>query len=217
MLLQFDPLLRLILFSNLSRNLTDEVIDFIAAQPRICRYLHVPLQSGDDGVLEAMHRPYKSRDYVKRLQRARERIPGVALATDIIVGFPGESEAAFRRTLDVVEELQFSKLHVFRYSPRPATPAAEMRDAVTPDVKKERSKRLIDLGNDIRRRFLEGHLEARLKVLVEDERVVDDVAVCSGQTSDYVRVWFEGRGALGEMVQVLGVRVRADGIEGQRA
>jgi threonylcarbamoyladenosine tRNA methylthiotransferase MtaB len=214
-LLEVHGVWRLRLSSILSRHLTDEVIDFIAREPRMCRYLHVPLQSGDDGVLEAMHRPYRIDDYVARLQLARARISGVALATDVIVGFPGETEEAFSRTLEVVERLRFSKLHVFRYSPRPSTPAADGDDAVSPETKKDRSKRLIDLGNSIRNRFLEAHLGGPLEVLVEDERVVDGVSICSGQTSDHVRVWFEGSDALAKMVTVNGVRVRADGIEGR--
>jgi hypothetical protein len=100
--------------------------------------------------------------------------------------------------MDVGGELRYSKLHVFRYSARPDTAAAEMPDEIPPDVKKDRSKRLIDLGNEIRERFLADHLTSPLQVLVEDERVIDGVSVCSGQTDDYVRVWFEGSGLLGE-------------------
>jgi len=105
---------------------------------------------------------------------------------------------------------------VFRYSARPGTAAAGMRDEVPPDVKKERSKRLIALGNQIRARFLEGHLGRPLEVLVEDERVVDGVTVCSGQTGDHVRVWFEAEGLLGRIVHLVGQEVRADGIRGAR-
>ncbi|HEY7875862.1 MAG TPA: MiaB/RimO family radical SAM methylthiotransferase, partial [Actinomycetota bacterium] len=144
-LLGIEGLHRLRLSSILSRHLTDDVIGFMAAEPRMCRYLHVPLQSGDDGVLEAMHRPYRIHDYVESVERAKAALPGLALATDIIVGFPGESDDAFEATMDVVRRLQYSKLHVFRYSARPGTASAAMRDEVAPDVKKARSKRLIDL------------------------------------------------------------------------
>jgi threonylcarbamoyladenosine tRNA methylthiotransferase MtaB len=163
-------------------------------------------------VLEAMNRPYRIDDYIERVEAAVDALPGVALATDIIVGFPGETEAAFQATMDVVRRLRFSKLHVFRYSARPSTAAAERDDTVSPDDKRSRSKRLIDLGNEIRRDFLEAHLGPRLQVLVEDERVVDGVSVCSGQTDDYVRAWFEGSGLLGTMVDVQGVAIRSDGI-----
>ena len=213
-LLGIDGVMRLRLSSILSAHLTDEVIAFIAAEPRICRYLHVPLQSGHDEILDAMHRPYRIADYIERVERAQDALPGLALATDIIVGFPGETEEHFQATLDVVARVAFSKLHVFRYSARADTAAAAMSDEVHPDVKRDRSKRLIDLGNRLRSDFLTRHLGRPLEVLVEDERVIDDASICSGQTDDYVRVWFEGEGLLGRVVLVEGHEVRADGIRG---
>jgi threonylcarbamoyladenosine tRNA methylthiotransferase MtaB len=213
-LLAVPGIKRLRLSSILSRHLTDELIGFFVTEPRMCRYLHVPMQSGDDGVLGDMDRPYRITDYVASVERARNAIPGLALATDIIVGFPTETDDAFQATVEVVERLQFSKLHVFRYSARPDTKAAAMTDAVSSDVKKQRSKQLIEVGNAIRRRFLQEHVGPPLEVLVEDEREVDGVRVCSGQTSDYVRVWFEGSGLLGRLVTVRGREVRADGIRG---
>jgi len=214
-LLDIDGVGRLRLSSILSRHLTPEVVSFIADEPRMCRYLHVPLQSGDDGVLKAMNRPYGIDEYIGSVERARDSIDGVALATDIIVGFPGESGAAFEATMDVVRRLRFSKLHVFRYSARPDTAAADVRDSVPPEVKKDRSRRLIALGNEIRRDFLEAHLGRPLEVLVEDERAVDGVSIASGQTGDYVRVWFEGARLLGQVVHVEGDQIRADGIRGR--
>jgi threonylcarbamoyladenosine tRNA methylthiotransferase MtaB len=214
-LLDVEGVLRLRLSSILSRHLTDEVLGLMAAEPRVCRYLHVPLQSGDAATLEAMHRPYEIAEYVDSVERAKTALPGLALATDVIVGFPGETDAAFEATMDVVRRLQYSKLHVFRYSARPGTAAAEMTGEVPPDVKKERSKRLIALGNEIRNRFLADHLDRPLEVLVEDERVVDGVSICSGQTDDYVRVWFPGERMLGTVVEVEGHRIRADGLEGR--
>lgn len=213
-LLEIEGLWRLRLSSILSRHLTDELIELIASEPRICRHLHVPLQSGDDGILAAMNRPYRIVDYVASVERAQEAIPGLALATDIIVGFPGENEEAFMETMAVVERLRFSKLHVFRYSERPGTAAASLSDEVSADVKKDRSKRLIARGNEIRAAWLAEHLDRPIEVLVEDERVVDGATVCSGQTDDYVRVWFEGAGLLGSLVTVRGREVRADGIRG---
>ena len=215
--LEIDGLWRIRLSSILSNHLTDEVVRFLSSEPRICPHLHVPLQSGDDGVLEAMHRPYRIADYLASVERAQTEIPGLALATDIIVGFPGETEDAFAATMDVVRRVGFSKLHVFRYSARPGTPSADMPDQIPPNVKKDRSKRLIGFGNEIRRDFLSDHLDRTLDVLVEDERAVDGVGVGSGQTGDYVRVFFEGEGLLGSMVQVEGERIRADGIAGRLA
>ena len=215
-LLEIEGVWRLRLSSILSRHLTDEVLTFMANEPRMCRFLHVPLQAGDDSVLEAMHRPYDLAEYIDAIERTKEALPGVALATDIIVGFPGESDEAFEATMDVVRRVGFSKLHVFRYSARPDTAAAEMTDEVLPQVKKERSKRLIALGNEIRARFLDDHLRRPIEVLVEDERIVDGVSVCSGQTDDFVRAWFEAEGLQGALVQIEGQEIRADGIRGGR-
>jgi threonylcarbamoyladenosine tRNA methylthiotransferase MtaB len=215
-LLGIEGVWRLRLSSILSQHLTDEVLAFIRDEPRMCRFLHVPLQAGHDSVLTAMHRPYDIAGFMDSIARTKAALPEVALATDIIVGFPGESDEAFEATLEVVRQVGFSKLHVFRYSPRPDTPAAAMTDEVPPDVKRERSKRLIDLGNDIRARFLSSHLGRPIEVLVEDERKVDGATVCSGQTDDFVRVWFEGEGLLGSMVLLEGAEVRADGIRGGR-
>ena len=213
-LLDIDGVWRLRLSSILSQHLTDEVLSFMRDEPRMCRFLHVPLQAGADDVLTAMHRPYDIEGYMDSIGRTKQMLPDVALATDIIVGFPGESDAAFEATMDVVREVRFSKLHVFRYSARPDTAAASMTDEVHPDVKKARSKRLIDLGNEIRALFLEDHLGRPIEVLVEDERDIDGVTVCSGQTDDFVRVWFEARDLLGALVEIEGDEVRADGIRG---
>jgi threonylcarbamoyladenosine tRNA methylthiotransferase MtaB len=218
-ILDIDGVWRLRLSSILSRHLTDDVVEFIACEPRVCRFLHVPLQSGDDEVLAAMNRPYDIDGYLDSVTRVTDRIEGLALATDIIVGFPGETEEAFDRTMDVVRAVRFSKLHVFRYSERPDTAAVAMGQRELPgDVKRDRSKRLIRLGNEIRSEFLNDHIGRELEVLVEEERVVDGVTICSGQTSDFVRVWFERAGdesLMGRMAVVEGVRIRADGLEGR--
>ena len=213
-LLEIEGLERLRLSSILSRHLTEGVVQFIASEPKMCRYLHVPLQSGSDAVLARMHRPYRVSDYIYSLKRVRESIDDVALATDIIVGFPGETEEDFSATMRVVRRLAYSKLHVFRYSARPGTPAAGMDDEVPAEVKKERSKRLIGLGNEIRSAWLGDHLGRRLDVLVEDEREVEGVWVSSGQTGDHVRVFFEARGCYGVVVPVEATHIRSDGLKG---
>jgi tRNA-2-methylthio-N6-dimethylallyladenosine synthase len=189
------------------------VIEAIGDCAAVCEHIHLPAQSGSSAVLKRMRRTYSRERYLRLVDELRAAIPDLALTTDIIVGFPGETDAAFEATMDVVRRLEYSKLHVFRYSARPGTAAASRTDEVASEVKKERSKRLIDLGNDIRRRFLAGHLGRPLEVLVEDERVVDGASICSGQTDDYVRVWFEGAGLLGTTVVVEAYEIRADGLK----
>ncbi len=116
------------------------------AHPRVCPHLHVPLQSGDDGVLLAMRRRYDLATYARRVERARAAVPGLNLTGDVIVGFPAEDGAAFERTLAAVEELAFSRLHVFPYSPRPGTRTADA-DPVPAAVKRRRAERLRALSD----------------------------------------------------------------------
>lgn len=147
---------------------SDGIISLMVSHPdRMCPHLHISLQSGDDGVLEAMHRPYSSGDYVRRVAEIRRALPGVAISTDVIVGFPGESDAAFDNTCAVVETCGFSRLHVFPYSPRPHTPAAEMSGQVDAKVRQVRAARLRRLGEKLGRRYAESLVGSSVAVLVE--------------------------------------------------
>lgn len=128
---------------------TDDVIGAMAETPNVMPSLHMPLQSGSDRILRAMRRSYRSAKFLGILERVRDRIPHAAITTDIIVGFPGETEEDFQATLDVVEQSRFSSAFTFLYSPRPGTPAADMPDQVPAEVASERYNRLIALQNRI--------------------------------------------------------------------
>ncbi len=128
---------------------TDDVIDAMAETPNVMPQLHMPLQSGADRVLKAMRRSYRSKKFLGILDKVRERIPHAAITTDIIVGFPGETEEDFQQTLDVVEASRFSNAFTFQYSPRPGTPAAEMADQIPKAVVQERFERLKALQDRI--------------------------------------------------------------------
>src|SRR5699024_9169772 len=128
---------------------TDDVIDAMAETPNVAPQLHMPLQSGSDKVLKEMRRSYRSKKFLGILDKVRERMPHAAITTDIIVGFPGETEEDFQATLDVVERARFTSAFTFQYSPRPGTPAADMPDQVPPAVVKERYGRLIALQERI--------------------------------------------------------------------
>lgn len=128
---------------------TDDVIEAMAETPNVMPSLHMPLQSGSDRVLRAMRRSYRSKKFLGILERVRQQIPDAAITTDIIVGFPGETEADFQATLDVVAASRFSSAFTFLYSPRPGTPAAEMEDQVPAEVASERFNRLIALQHRI--------------------------------------------------------------------
>ncbi|CAI2717860.1 tRNA (N(6)-L-threonylcarbamoyladenosine(37)-C(2))-methylthiotransferase MtaB [Nitrospina watsonii] len=148
----------------------DHLIDLMAERDNICPHFHIPLQSGDDTVLAGMKRNYDSGNYRTVVERAAERIDHLGLGADVIVGFPGETDAMYENTYRLVEELPFTYLHVFSYSPRQGTDAFRMKNDVPKAVKKERNRRLTELGRDKALAFrqrLEGHT---LSVLVESSR-----------------------------------------------
>ncbi len=124
---------------------TDDVIEAMAATPNVCPALHMPLQSGSDRVLRAMRRSYRAEKFLGILDRVRDAIPHAAITTDIIVGFPGETDEDFAATLDVVREARFAAAFTFQYSPRPGTPAAELDGQIPKEVVRQRYQRLIDL------------------------------------------------------------------------
>jgi threonylcarbamoyladenosine tRNA methylthiotransferase MtaB len=166
---------------------SDELLDFIAASPKICKHLHICLQSGDDEILRRMRRHYDVASYEQLISKAMARMPECGLGSDMLVGFPGETEAHFERTLRVVERLPFSYLHVFSYSARPGTPAAKYPDQVQPAAKKERSRRLRELGQVKRRAFATRFIGRELAILLEGKRD-SGRQFLSGLTENYLRV-----------------------------
>lgn len=164
---------------------TDELLSCMASSTKLCPYLHIPLQSGDDGILSAMRRPYRVQDYVSLIDRACAAVPGLGVGTDLMVGFPGESDEAFGKTLRLVETLPFSYLHVFPYSPRPGTAALKLDDQVPVSVARNRAKQLSELSRRKRMAFAELHIGRTLPVLFEDT-VVEDFRI--GTTPNYLRV-----------------------------
>src|SRR5215204_331016 len=140
-----DGLERVRFTSPHPRDFTDDVIATMAETPAVCHSLHMPLQSGSDAVLRAMRRSYRRDRYLAILARVREAMPDAAITTDIIVGFPGETEDDFAGTLDVVRQARFAGAFTFQYSPRPGTPAESMEDQIPRDVVQDRYERLVAL------------------------------------------------------------------------
>jgi len=167
---------------------TPEIIEIVSSSDKVCNHLHIPLQSGSDNVLSRMNRHYTAEEFIKRTDELRERIENLAITTDIIVGFPGETESEFEDTLKLVERVGFSKLHVFKYSPRKGTPAATFSDQVPNKVKDSRSARLIELGKRLSLEFASGYVGKNLSVLVEREQE----GLLSGVSDNYIRVSMEG-------------------------
>jgi threonylcarbamoyladenosine tRNA methylthiotransferase MtaB len=207
-----DGLLRLRLSSVLPVQVTPALVERVRDDPKVCRHLHVPLQAGDDEVLARMHRPYRIAEFLDRVEHAKAEVPGLGLSTDVIVGFPGETRAQFAATMAVVERVGFSKLHVFRYSQRPDTPAAVMPDQVPVAEKKTRARELIALGAELRRRFHEDHVGRPLQVLVE----AAGEGLAEGTSDNYVKVRFPGGAELVDrVVTVRGLRADAEGMEAE--
>jgi threonylcarbamoyladenosine tRNA methylthiotransferase MtaB len=156
--------------------------------PRMCRHLNLPMQSGSDAILRRMARRYLSERYRAIVTTAKQRVPGIAISTDIITGFPGESDEDFERTYQLAVELQFAKAHVFRFSPRQGTPAARMRGQIKDEVKKARSERLLALNEQDMQRFRQQFLGETVEVLIEGRKH----GRWEGLTDNYLRVELEG-------------------------
>lgn len=202
-------LLRLRLSSIEPNDITSELVETLAESKVFCRHLHIPLQSGDDSILKRMGRRYSTMDYACLVGVLRKNIPGLGLTTDVMVGFPGETEENFKNTYRFIEKISFSGLHVFKFSPRRGTPAAEFNDQVDHSIKEERSRKLIRLGEMLTRRFVSSHLGTEVDVLVE-QPFKEDGRMYEGLTDNYVKVVFPGHDELrGEIV-----RVKAEKLKG---
>lgn len=197
-------------------DIDDRLLSVLASTPAACAHLHVPLQSGSDRVLEAMGRGYTLDQFESRIAAARVAIPGLAVTTDVIAGFPGESEHDAAETLEAVERVGFSRLHVFRYSARAGTPAASMTEQVSPETKAARAAALRELDYRLRESFASERIGSSVEVLVE--RISDTIA--EGTTRDYLKVRFGSGTELrqGDLVEVAVLGVE-DGVllgEGMR-
>jgi len=147
--------------------ITNALIDRMASSSKICPYLHIPLQSGDDTTLSAMNRPYNVEEFTRLIRRAVAVIPHLGLGTDLMVGFPGETEEAFEHTLDIVRELPFSYFHIFTYSQRPGTAATKLPDQVPIAVARQRAQTLAELSRLKRLAFAERYIGSTVSVLFE--------------------------------------------------
>lgn len=183
-LLRIPNLLRIRMGSIESVELSDDLINLIKDEPRVCRHLHLPIQSGSDAVLRRMNRHYRLPEYKKLISELREKIPGLALTTDLIVGFPGETEENFMETLETLRELRFSAIHVFPYSQRTGTPAAVFPNQVPGDIKKDRVHRVQELEKEISKEYRKTFLQKTVHVLIEEEKN----GYFEGLSDEYIRV-----------------------------
>jgi threonylcarbamoyladenosine tRNA methylthiotransferase MtaB len=189
--------------------ISDELLERMAGPSKLCPYLHVPLQSGDDVVLNAMHRRYTAREYSGFIGNAVRRVPGLALGTDVMVGFPGESEVAFSNTRALVEDLPFAYFHVFRYSPRPRTAALKLPGAVPAQTIKSRSGALCALSRAKRLGFYQQHIGRIMPVLFESR---NRQGLFTGLTGNYIRVGVTAAEDLTNQVRPVRLNGAMDGL-----
>ena len=195
---------------------TGDVIDAMAESEHVCEHIHFPLQSGSDRVLRAMQRSYRRERYLEWLARIRSTIPGIAVSTDIIVGFPGETKNDYEKTRNLVTEIQFDNAFVFRYSPRRDTPAAEMPDQIDEGVKEERNQYLLRIVNESTRRAGERLVGCNVEILCEGPSKTNPARLM-GRTRTNKIVVFEGDEELsGELVDVRVQRANGFSLYGTR-
>jgi threonylcarbamoyladenosine tRNA methylthiotransferase MtaB len=194
-------LIRIRLSSIESMYLTKELINAVADDPKTCNFFHVPLQTGSDKLLKNMGRTYDRQEYIKMIDYIRKKIPDCGISTDLIVGLPGEGENEFQETVDLVKQLKFSRLHVFPYSKRKGTKAAEMLEQVDDKIKKARSRILHDHGKQLMQEFAAQYLGQTVEILLERKG--------EGLTSNFIRCYFDGsKEELGEQKNVLVKKIK---------
>jgi tRNA-2-methylthio-N6-dimethylallyladenosine synthase len=164
---QIDGIRRIRFTSPHPHDFTPDVIEAMADSDHVCEHIHFPLQSGSDRVLRAMQRSYRRERYLAWLERIRAAIPEIAVSTDIIIGFPGETEEDFAATLDVVTQARFDSAYTFQYSPRPGTRAASMDEQLSKEVVQERFDRLVELQSAITAERNRAEVGREVEVLVE--------------------------------------------------
>ncbi len=180
--------------------------------PRLCPHFHLSLQSGSDTVLERMKRRYTSAEYRGVVELIRDIVPEVAVTTDVIVGFPGETSTEFQETLDFCRQMRFARIHVFPYSPRPGTAAATMPQQVSEKTKKQRSQQMLALAEENANKFQQGFLGKTLEVLWEKKAG----GVWSGLTGNYIRIYARVKGDLtNRLLPVKMVKFYRDGLWGE--
>ena len=180
-----DGIERIRLGSLEPKLITEDFVDRYSKLKKVCDHFHLSLQSGSDSVLERMNRKYTTAEYKNNVETIRKFMPDAGITTDIIVGFPGETEEEFQETLEFVNTIKFSRIHVFKYSMREGTKAAEMSGQVEESVKSQRSRELINLGNNLSKEFMNKFLGKDMPVLIETLKKEN---VFEGYTTNYLKV-----------------------------
>lgn len=188
---KIDGLKRVRFMTSHPKDLSDELIDVMAHSKNICKQMHLPLQSGSDRLLKIMNRHYDKQHYLEIVDKLRKAIPDIGISTDIIVGFPGETEEDFNETLDVVKKVQYDSAFTFIYSKRSGTPAAEMENQVPQDVVKDRFDRLLKVVNEISSKKTAKY-EGTTQLVMAEEVNSHDPELITGRLSNNTVVHFKG-------------------------
>jgi len=189
--------------------ISDELLERMAGPSKLCRYLHVPLQSGDDGILQAMNRRYTAREYTRFVEKAVRMVPDLGLGTDLMVGFPGETDAAFANTRALAVDLPFAYFHVFSYSPRRGTAAAKLPGAVPATTVKARSEELCALSRAKRLKFYHRYVGQTVSVLFESRH---RSGLFTGLTDHYIRVGVPADDDLSNQIRSVRLTGAMDGL-----
>lgn len=199
---KIEGLKRIRFMTSHPKDLSDELIEVMKCSKKICKHLHLPVQSGSTRILEKMNRRYTKEQYLKLVEKIKEAVPDISLTTDIIVGFPGETEEDFLETMDVVRKVQYDSAFTFIYSKRSGTPAAVMENQIPEDVIKDRFDRLLKEVQDISSKVCSVHTGTTQEVLVEALND-HDTSLVTGRLSNNILVHFKGDSELiGKLVQV---------------
>jgi threonylcarbamoyladenosine tRNA methylthiotransferase MtaB len=171
--------------------ITEDFVSAATEMPKLCPHYHLSLQSGCDNTLRAMNRKYTTDDYRNSVTLLKKYIPDVAITTDIMVGFPGETEEDFKTSLSFAKEIEFSKIHVFKYSARKGTPAAQYDNQIKPEEKETRSQQMLTLSDNLEEQFLKNFIDREMEVLYEQE-LHGKSGYIEGLTKNYIRVMSKG-------------------------
>ena len=186
-IIEREPRLKRIRISSMEESeLDDEFVEILKNNPVVAPHLHIPLQSGSEGVLQRMRRKYNKEQFKSTIDKIKKAVPGIALACDVIVGFPGETEEEFVECMEFIKDCGFHYLHVFPYSIRPGTPAGRMENQVDPRIKKERVKRLIELGEQLKEEYENQFVNKELNVIVETYN--PKTKMYQGYSDNYIEV-----------------------------
>lgn len=199
---EVNGLKRIRISSIEASQITDEVIELLNHSTKIVRHLHIPLQAGSDSVLKRMRRKYSCNYYKQKIDKIKKALPGLAITSDVIVGFPGETDEEYMETYKFIQEIGYSELHVFPYSQRTGTPAARMDNQVENDVKNERVARMIDLSDQLAKEYASQY-EGEILEVIPEEVQTDNADSLVGYTDNYMKVVLQGnKDLIGKLVRV---------------